>query len=327
MSDGPANLRVLIATSPFGGCGREPLDLLTQTGWELVFPEQRRRLRANEVRTLLRGVDAVIAGTEPYTADTLAEAEQLRLISRVGIGLDNVDLDYCQQHGIAVTYTPDEPSQGVAELTVASIINLLRYIPMSDRSVRLGAWNRHLGRLLCETTIGVVGVGRIGRRVIGLLAPFQPRILACDIDPVAQQQSWPNVTWCSFEDVLRNSDLVTIHIPLDATTRGLFNRQRLQMMKTGAYLVNTARGAIVEEAALLDALRQRHLEGAALDTFAQEPYEGPLRELDNVLLTAHIGASARLTRFQMELAAASDCVRVLRGEPARSPAPFNGQGS
>jgi D-3-phosphoglycerate dehydrogenase len=313
--------RVLIATYPFGQCGREPLDLLEQTGWQLLVPEVRRRLRASEVRERLRDVSAVVAGTEPYTRETLAEAHVLKAICRVGIGLDNVDLQACAERGIAVTYTPDEPSQGVAELTVGNILCLLRHVASSDRSVRAGAWNRHLGRLLSETTIGVVGVGRIGRRVIELLRPFQPTIVACDIDPRARQQAWPCVSWHDLDDVLRMSDLVTLHVPLNETTRGLINRRRLQMMRTGSYLINTSRGAIVDEAALVDALRQRHLEGAALDAFAEEPYKGPLCSLDNALLTAHIGASARRTRFDMELAAAKDCVRVLSGEAPLRPAP------
>lgn len=315
--------RILIATYPFGACGAEPLELLQETGWELVHPPQHRRLKGDEVKELVSDVDAVIAGTEPYTAETLADSQRLRLICRVGIGLDSVDLDYCHHAGITVTYTPDEPSQGVAELTVANILNLLRHIPKSDRSVRFGAWNRFMGRLLSETTIGVLGVGRIGSRVIRLLEPFGPAALAYDIDPLARQQQWPHVTWAKDADeLLRESDLVTVHIPLDETTRGYFNWRRIHLMKTGALLVNTARGPIVDEEALASALRQGHLAGAALDVFESEPYDGPLARMDNTVLTAHIGASARATRFQMELGAARDCVRVLSGEAPKTPAPY-----
>lgn len=306
-------MRILIATHPFGETGHAPLEHLEATGWELVRNPYGRRLKAGEVGQHLRGVDGVIAGTEPYTAENLAHADKLKVIARVGIGLDSVDLAYCRSRGICVTYTPEAPSDGVAELTVANIINLLRQINESDRSVREGAWNRLMGRLVREITIGVIGVGRIGTRVIRLLQPFQPNILAVDANPAVQGTPLPNVRWCGLDELLQQSDLVTVHIPLNARNRHFINRARLARMRTGALLINTARGPIVDEDALADALAQKHLGGAALDVFETEPYEGPLARMNNVVLTAHIGASARASRYLMELGAAEDCVRVLRG--------------
>lgn len=310
-------MKILIATYPFGETGRRPLDILEATGWELVANPYKRRLKAGEVAKHLADVDAVIAGTEPYTEETLADASRLKVISRVGIGLDNVDLAYCQRRGIKVTYTPEAPSDGVAELTVANILNLLRHIHESDRSVREQAWNRLMGHLVREVTIGVLGVGRIGSRVIRLLEPFHAKILACDIDPVAQKTKMPeSVKWCEVDHLLAESDVVTVHIPLNTQNHYFMNRVRMSRMKTGAMLVNTSRGGVIDENALVDALRQRHLGGAALDVFEKEPYEGPLTRMDNVVLTAHIGASARESRYLMELSAAEDCVRVLQREQA-----------
>lgn len=309
------SMRILIATSPFGETGRKPQDLLEATGWDLVRNPYGRRLKSGEVGKHLQGVHGVIAGTEPYNAETLAGADHLRVIARVGIGLDSVDLEYCRSRGIRVTYTPEAPSDGVAELTLANIINLLRRIHESDRSVREGAWNRLMGQLVREVTIGVIGVGRIGTRVISLLQPFQPRILATDANPAVQGTPLPNVRWCPLDDLLQNSDVVTVHIPLNARNQQFINRTRIARMKTGAMVINTSRGPIVDEDALADALRQRHLGGAALDVFTKEPYEGPLARLENVVLTAHIGASANASRYLMELGAAEDCIRVLRGEP------------
>lgn len=307
-------MKIVIATYPFGATGARPLELLQETGWTLFSNPCGRRLKAGEVEQYLRDADAVIAGTEPYTAETLAGAKALKVIARVGIGLDSVDLAYCRSRGIAVTYTPDAPSDAVAELTVAHILNLLRHVHASDRSVREGAWNRLMGRLVRELTIGVVGVGRIGSRVIRLLAPFSPKILAHDTDPGVAGTAMPNTRWCGLDDVLRLADLVTLHVPLNADNRHLLDRRRIAMMKTGALLVNTARGPIVDEAALTDGLLQKHLGGAALDVFETEPYEGPLTRLDDVVFTAHMGASARMSRFLMELGAAEDCIRVLNGE-------------
>jgi len=312
--DDDRDRRVLIATSPFGSTGREPLDLLDGTGWDLRMNPYGRRLKAGEVSEHIADVDAVIAGTEPYNAETLVRAKRLKVISRVGIGLDSVDLAYCRSNGIRVTYTPEAPSDSVAELTVANILNLLRHIHESDRSVRERAWNRLMGRLLREVTIGVVGVGRIGSRVIRLLQAFQSTILANDTDPSVHGTEMPNTTWCTIEELLNGSDVVTVHIPLDESNRHFIDRRRIASMKTGAMLINNSRGAIVDEAALVDGLLQKHLGGAALDVFEKEPYEGPLASLDNVVLTAHMGASARESRFRMEIGAAEDCIRVLKGE-------------
>jgi len=308
------NKRILLATWPFGASGKKPLELLEQTGWELVPNPHRRRLRPQDIADLLQDIDGIIAGTEPYNIETLRHANRLKVISRVGVGLDSVDLQYCYDTNVQVTYTPDAPSQAVAELTVANILNLLRHIHQSDRSVREGVWNRFMGRLVQETTIGVIGVGRIGNRVIRLLDPFHPIILANDTDPKVYGTTMPNTKWCPIENVIRTADIITIHIPMCTKNHHVINRYLIAQMKTGAFLINTSRGAIVDTEALTDALLQNHLGGAALDVYEQEPYEGLLTKLDNSVLTAHIGASANQSRYLMELGAAEDCIRVLNGE-------------
>lgn len=315
-----ANKRILVATWPFGATGKNPLELLEQTGWELVFNPHRRRLRAHDVKDLLEDVDAVIAGTEPYNSETLRNANRLQVISRVGIGLDSVDLEYCRDNNIQVTYTPDAPSQAVAELTVANILGLLRHIHRSNRSVRAGTWNRFMGWLVQETTIGIIGVGRIGSRVIGLLEPFHPTIMANDVDTNVYGTPMPNTKWCPTEDIMRMADVITLHIPMCAENRHFIDRSLIAQMKTGAFMINTSRGGIVDTDALTDALVQNHLGGAALDVYENEPYEGSLTKLDNVVLTAHIGASARKSRYLMELGAAEDCIKILNGKPPNNDA-------
>ena len=306
--------KVLLATYPFGKTGRRPLELLERTGWELVYNPQRRRLKPDDVTELLCDIDGVVAGTEPYNSDTLRNANRLKVISRVGVGLDNMDLVYCRENNIQVTYTPNAPSQAVAELTVSNILNLLRHIHQSDRSVRAGAWNRLMGRLIQETTIGVIGTGRIGSKVIKLLESFNPTILANDKDINLYGTTMPNTQWCSIEEVIKKSDLVTFHIPMCSENYHLVDRHLISQMKTGAFIINTSRGGIVDTEALYEALVQNHLGGAALDVYENEPYEGPLTRLDNVVLTAHIGASASQSRYLMELSAAEDCIRVLNDE-------------
>jgi len=306
--------RILIATSPFGKTGRKPLELLEATGWQLKHNPFGRRLRGGEVAELIQEVDAVIAGTEPYPRQVVEQAKDLKVISRVGIGLDSVDLQACKELGVTVTYTPDAPSQAVAELTVGNMINLCRHILSSDRSVREAAWNRYMGVLLEEMTIGIVGVGRIGKRVCRLLQPFRPEILACELQPDYAFGEEYGLQWVSKQELFRRSDLVSLHIPYNKQNHYYVDRSAIALMKTGSYLINTSRGGVVDEEALTDALLQKHLAGAALDVYEKEPYDGVLTQLDNVVLTAHMGASARASRFLMEMGAAEDCIRVLKGQ-------------
>lgn len=307
-------MKVLIAAYPFGTTGRKPLDMLEATGWELIHNPFGRRLKVGEVGDQIHDVDAVIAGTEPYTADTLKDAKNLKIISRVGIGLDSVDLAFCRDNGIQVGYTPDAPSQGVAEMSLANIVNLLRHIHQSDTSVRMGAWNRLMGKLVSDVTVGIIGMGRIGSIVVDLLQPFRPTILAYDIDLQVHGRDLPNVIWLPKNEVLEKSDILSVHIPLTDANRNSIGREEIARMKTGSMLVNTSRGGIVEEDALIDALYQEHLSGAALDVFSNEPYEGKLARMDNVILTAHMGASALGSRYLMELGSSENCIRALRGE-------------
>jgi D-3-phosphoglycerate dehydrogenase len=272
--------------------------------------------------TILTDMDGVIAGTEPYKGDVIKRhAGRLKVIARVGIGLDNVELPVAREAGVAVTYTPEAPSRGVAELAVGQMIALARHVYASDRSVREGAWNRLMGWLLSERRIGLLGLGRIGKLVYQLLQPFGAEILACDIAPDLDFVRRHNVKLVPADELFRQCDLVSVHIPLNKRNRHFVNREKLALMKTGSFLINTARGPVVDEEALTDALLQKHLGGAALDVFEKEPYEGVLTELDNVVLTAHMGASARRCRKDMEFQATEDCIRVLKGEPPLRPVP------
>jgi D-3-phosphoglycerate dehydrogenase len=159
-----------------------------------------------------------------------------------------------------------------------------------------------------------VGVGRIGKNVIDLLRPFNPNIIACDINPDIDYGKSHNLVWVDKEEIFRKSDIVSIHIPGNKRNLNYLDRQTIASMKTGSYIINTSRGAILDEMALFDALSQKHLAGAALDVFKEEPYEGNLAKLDNVILTAHIAASATGARYLMELGAVEDCIRVLKGQ-------------
>ncbi len=313
----PEGRRVLITTVPFGEVDRRPLSLLEAAGIDYVINPIGRRLRAEELAGMVGDVDVLIAGTEPITAAVMDRANRLRLISRVGIGLDSVDLTVAKERDILVSYTPDAPAPAVAEMTMGLILSLLRSLAQADRAMRGGVWHRFVGRRLSELTVGVIGVGRVGRRLIRHLQGFAPRILANDLVPDHEFGIAHQVRWVEKETIFKEADIISLHLPLTPLTRNLIARGELDMMKPEAVLINTSRGGMVNEHDLAQALKQGRLAGAALDVFGQEPYSGELVTIENCLLTCHMGSMSRDCRAQMELEATEEAVRFFKGEPLR----------
>lgn len=309
---------IAVVTHPFGLTDPEPRRILERAGARVVWNPFGRKPRPDELRALLREERplAVIAGTEPYGAETLDEAPTLRLIARTGVGLDGIDLEAARARGIAVSWTPEGPSDSAAELAVGLLLALARGVTRADREVRRGVWVRHTGWLLRTRTVGVLGLGRIGQRVARLLRAFGGAVLATDIDPgVAPVAAELGVELVPLAELLDRADALTLHVPLTPLTRGLLDAAALARLRPGALLVNTARGEVVDEAALLDALARGHLGGAALDVFHDEPYAGPLTRRDDVVLTCHMGSCTDAGRLAMESGAARAVAALLRGEP------------
>ena len=312
---------VCISVHPFGDVDSPPLNLLREAGMRLVVNPLARRLTESELTTFLRDANVLIAGTEPITDQVISSAPQLGLIARVGIGLDNVDLTAARNRGITVTFTPDAPAPAVSELTCGMMLSLLRGIAKADRAVRLGEWQRILGRRLGDLTVGVIGVGRVGRRVIEHLRGFGSHILANDLEPDPTLETEFNINWTSKEQIYEEADIVTLHVPLTQTTRHLIGQVELATMKTDALLVNTSRGPVVDESCLVTALRENQIGGAALDVFEQEPYSGELTTFDNCLLTCHMGSMSRDCRTKMENESVEEVLRYARGESPNQPVP------
>lgn len=312
--------RVIVTTVPFGAVDRTPIDLLAGAGIDLAVNPLSRRLKVDEVSGVIGDFPVVIAGTEPITDDVMASCPNLKAICRVGIGLDSVDLLAARRRGILISYTPDGPSAAVAELAVGLIIDLLRGVNAADRGIRAGQWTRHTGARVAESIVGIVGVGRIGRRVIRHLQGGFPgvRILANDLTP---DRSLEGVEWVDKGALLAQADVVSLHVPLTAETLDFISAHEFSAMKPSAVLVNTARGAVVNEADLVEALTNRTIRAAAIDVFREEPYHGPLCALPNVLLTCHIGSMTVDCRGRMEIEATRDAIRFLHGEPFVSPVP------
>jgi len=312
---------VLITTIPFGEVDRRPLDILERAGIEYVINPIGRKIKESELADLIGEYTVLIAGTEPITAKVMDRAPNLRLISRVGVGLDNVDLIAAHQRGILVSYTAEAPAPAVAELTIGLMLSLLRLIPHADHNMKNGVWHRSMGRRLAEMTVGILGVGRIGKRVIRLLHGFGSGVLANDLFPDQEFGGEHKIRWAGKDVIYREADIITLHLPLTRLTKRLITRRELDVMKADVLLVNTSRGNMIDEHDLAEALRNNRVGGAAIDTFEQEPYSGELATLDRCVLTCHMGSMSIDCRARMELEATEEAIRFLRNEPLRQLVP------
>ena len=308
--------KVLITTVPFGDKNRIPLEMLEEAGIEYLINPLDRKLNEKELALMVSGFDVIIAGTEQITDDVMDNGKNLKLISRVGIGLDSVDLLAAERRGIKVSYTPDAPAPAVAELTVGLMLTLLRSVHVSNLQMHDGHWNRYFGRRIPEVTIGVIGLGRIGTRVLNRLRSFgTPKLLLNDILPNSEIDRQFKVEWVTKEEIYKQADVITFHLPLTKQTKNMVRKEHLKMMKPDAILINTARGGIINEDDLYDVMKEGHLSGASIDVFVQEPYSGRLREIERCILTAHMGSMSVDCRTRMEREATEEAVRFLTGQP------------
>lgn len=292
--------KILTGTSSFGKFDSKPLEVLEQAGYEVMLNPHARKLSKDEVMNLLNGVTGLIAGLEPLDADVLRKSE-LKVISRVGVGISNIDLKVAEELGIKVCSTPDAPTDAVAELTVAGILNGLRHIPQMDRDLHQGKWIRQNGSQLKGKTVLIVGYGRIGRRVAELLAVFGVKLLI--VDPLVEA-----VNRVSLEAGLKQADIVTLHLSGEHCVLG---PKEFSLIKKGAYICNAARGTLIDESALIQALDSGVVRGCWLDTFEDEPYSGPLTNYDQAILTPHVGSFTRECRIQMEKEATHNLISAL----------------
>jgi D-3-phosphoglycerate dehydrogenase len=297
--------KVFVSTSSFAEYDKLPLKLLQDAGIESQVNPYGRKLTEDECLKLIGDADGLIAGTEPLTAEVIKSAKKLKVISRVGVGLDNVDLEAAKKRGIKVFSTPDAPTLAVAELTLGLMLALLRHIPQGDRDIRAGKWQKQMGNLLHSKKVGIIGLGRIGEKVAELVKGMGAQVAYCD--PAVKKAGYQKLP---LEELLAQSDIVSLHLSGGGT---LLGEKELRSMKQGSYLVNCARGGLVDEKALLNVLKEGRLAGAALDVFAQEPYTGPLTKVDNVILTPHVGSYAIESRIEMEVQATKNLIKGLKG--------------
>lgn len=299
---------VYVALQQFCESDHRPLALLQEAGCVVRLNTLGRRLRRDEMASVLQGAEGVLAGIEPYEAEVLARLPHLRCISRCGAGTDSIDLEAARRQGVAVYTTPDEAVEPVAQLTVGMILALARHLLWHNAEMHAGVWNKRTGFLLSEWTIGLVGFGRIGQAVERHLRGFGPRMLIAD--PCLDAQHLPaGVERRTLQSLLAEADLVSLHAARREQEGPLLGREELDRMKRGSYLVNTARGFLVDEQVLYEKLRSGHLAGAAVDAFQREPYHGPIAHLPNVVCTPHIATLTRASRAAMEWRCAQNLVK------------------
>ncbi len=304
-------MKVLTSPSSFGQVGSEPFDILKEKGFEVINNPYGRKLTEDEVIELAKDCVGIVAGVEPLTARVMDALPSLKCISRVGIGMDSVDLEYAKQKGIKVVNTPNGPTRSVAELTVGMTFSLLRRIPQADAALKSKQWKKQTGNLLYNKTIGVVGLGRIGRLVAELFRGLGNPVIG--FDPYADK-IWAEKTGVEvvdFTDLLQRADIITVHVPGNADKTAVIGAKELELVKKSAFVINISRGGVIDEDALYEALKSKRLAGAAIDVFNDEPYSGPICELDNVVLTPHIGSYAEEGKLLMEIDAVNNLVECI----------------
>jgi len=308
--------RVLVTTRSFRKMPGPHQDILNEANCEIVNSPVDRPLEASELADLLVGIDAAILGVDDVSAEALSKADRLKVISRYGVGVDRVDLAAATAGGIVVTNTPGGNTNAVAELTLAFMLALARNIPCQDRRIRAEDWSLMKGVELAGKTLGLLGIGRIGQRVAELAQVFGMRILFCDPYPPADEfVARVGAEACTQEVLFGQSDFLSLHLPLTTETRNVIDADTISQMKPGAFIINTARGGLIDEAALLAALESGRIAGVAFDAFEVEPSLGnPLIAHDNFISTPHIGSSTEQTTLRMGLMASQNALAVLRGE-------------
>lgn len=312
-------MKVFISTHPFSSTSDLPMNLIQNNNFELSVNEHGRKITSQELAQDIKDAEILIAGTEKITEEVFKNAPNLKLISRVGIGLDGVDFELCKKYGVRVAYTPDAPTMAVAELCVAMILDLARKVTQTNNNLKEKAiWNRYMGTLLYNKTVGIFGMGRIGKSLIHLLSSFNVKFKVYDINPDLAFGRLYNVDFVSKNEILKQSDIVSINVPLKNDTLNYITIKELKLMQSHAILVNTARGGIINESDLYNALKENIISGVAIDVFEEEPYKGNLKELDNCILTCHMGASTIDSRTDMEVQALEEAIRYKNKLPLKN---------
>lgn len=307
--------KVLVVSGSFMDEGKKILEKVAEV-------KIYRSINREELMEEIKEVDGIVLSSSvPFDERLMEGARKLKVIGSHGIGVDNIDIAAATKRKIFVTNTPNVMDNAVADLTLGLIITCVRRILQADRSLRAGRWRggrtEFLGKNLAELTLGIIGLGSIGSEVAKRAKGFGMKILYHKRHRLSEEEEAKlGVKYVSFEDLLRNSDIVTIHVPLTPETRGMIGKKEISVMKKSAFVINTARGGVIDEKALCDALKGNQLAGAALDVFTKEPIDqkNPLLKLDNVILTPHIAAHSEDSIRAISVTSSEDVAKIISGE-------------
>jgi D-3-phosphoglycerate dehydrogenase len=285
-------MKILVTPASFKqGASSDVMDRLGNFADELLFNTKGKPLTEDELIVMLKGCDGCIAGLDPFSRLVIESSDTLKVISRYGTGIDNVDIKAAKKKGITVCRTPGVNSQAVAELAITFMLCLIRQVPMLDRKTREGYWVRSVGGELHSKTLGILGLGAVGKKTARIAAGFSMNVLACDPDMDNDYAKANGIHPVDFDTLLRESDFLSLHLPLKPDTRHIISAKAMRSMKKGAIIINTARGGLIDEAAACDLIKSGHLDGLGLDVYEEEPPQhSPLFGLENVVFTPHTAA-------------------------------------
>ncbi len=306
---------IVVTPRSFGAVSARPLELLQEKGFTIIHNPLARPLKQYELLELTKDADALITGLDEVSATVIGNSPKLRVISKYGVGTDNIDLAAAREKGIVVTTTPGANTEAVADLTVGLMLCVARRITEADRSVKKGEWKKILGVSLYGKTAGILGTGQIGRAVARRLRKgFNSEILLYDRYPDHNFARSLDAAYVSLDEIFSRCHFISVNLPLVAETAALIDAEAFRRMRADAILVNTSRGGIVDENALVNALRSKTIRGAALDVFAEEPLaRSELFYLPNLVLTPHIGAYTEEALLIMGVTASQNVIDVLEG--------------
>lgn len=307
--------KVLVTSRSFGKISDEPLRIMRDAGFEVVLKGQE--FHQEEFERIIPEYDALIIGAHPFPEGAMEKCDKLQIICKHGAGLDNIPLEKARERNIAVCNTPGTNSNAVADLAVGLMLAAVRNIVLADSRVKRGEWRPEIGVDLCYKTLGLFGFGAIARNVARRVLGFGMRIMV--YDPYVKQvpKEFENkVELCTSAEIIQDADIISMHMPLTEETRNMITLKEMRQMKTGSYIINTARGGIVNESDLYQAVKEGHIAGAALDVSVEEPMDmdNPLRSLENVIITPHLGMYSREAIGAVSLICAQNIVARMEGK-------------
>ena len=302
------NHKIFVALSTFSEFSEAPLNLLKESGCIFNINPLGRRLVRDEIIEMGKESVGIIAGVEPYDEYVLDRLPNLLCISRCGVGIDSISLEKANKRGIEIRNTPNVVIQPVVELTVAMIFDLLRKLSYLTNLLRMKRWERKAGHLLKGQKVGILGLGRIGKKLAEVMTGLETEVYGTDLFPDMQWAEKWKVKIVPLNELLRISDILSVNLSLVKGNTIKLGGDEFRKMKEGSIIVNTSRGQFIDESALYNALKSGHLNGAALDVFTEEPYMGRLCELDNVVLTPHVATLTKESRIEMELEAVQNLI-------------------